>query len=115
MRPVVGLAAQEGREPVHAFGVEAVGGLVEDENRGSPRRAAASAEPLAHAEREAADAAAGGVGQADLARARRRPAAAGSPAAEARTRRWSTARRPGWKLEASSTAPTWRAGSSRST
>jgi hypothetical protein len=37
-----------------------------------------------------------------------------TPAARACTRRWFLAVRPGWKLDASSTAPTWRSGSARS-
>ena len=48
------------------LGVEAVGGLVEDQHVcGSPSSAAAIAEPLAHAEREAADALARDVVEAD--------------------------------------------------
>src|SRR5512132_2567307 len=38
----------------------------------------------------------------------------GRPAAVATTRRWLRALRPGWKLDASSTAPTWRMGSGSS-
>ena len=85
--------------------------------RGSAPRVAeqraGQAEALAHPEREALHPPVAGVGEADLLEhlvdARRR-----EPAAAASTRRWSRARRPGWKQVDSSTAPTWRNGSASS-
>ena len=62
----VGLAAQEGPQPVHALGVEAVGGLVEDEHRRLAEEGGGQAEALAHAEREAADTAVGVLGHGHL-------------------------------------------------
>ena len=56
---------------------------------------------------------AGRLGKADLVKDLV-GAASGRPAAVATIRRWLRALRPGWKLEASSTAPTWRTGSASS-
>ena len=63
----VGLTAQEGPEPVHAFGVETVGGLVEDEHRRLAEEGSRQAEALAHAEGEPADTSVGIFGHGDLA------------------------------------------------
>ena len=64
--PGVGLAAQEGPQPVHALRVEAVGGLVEDEHRRLAEQGGGQAEALAHAEREPADTSTSVLGHADL-------------------------------------------------
>jgi hypothetical protein len=58
-----GPLAEQAAQPRHAAGIEAVGGLVEDQHVGSPSSAPATARPLPHAERVPADPAAGGVGQ----------------------------------------------------
>ena len=60
-----GEAPQEVAQPAHAGGVEAVGRLVEHEHRGVAEQGGGEREPLAHAEGEAADASAGGLGQPD--------------------------------------------------
>ena len=62
-------------------------------------------QPLAHAEGELPDPAPGHVGEPDQGE-RLVTRAKGMPAPMATIFRWSSARRPGWKLVASSTAPT---------
>ena len=69
---------------------------------GSPSSAAASAEPLPHAERVAADPPVRRRRRGRPGRAPRRHRSASMPAATAITRRWSRAVRPGWKPVASS-------------
>ena len=61
-----GVAAQEVAQPVDAFGVEAVGRLVQDEDVGIAEERGGEPEPLPHAEREAADTPTGGALQPDL-------------------------------------------------
>jgi hypothetical protein len=63
--PLVGQAAQQGAEPVDAFRVEAVGGLVEDEDLRVAHQRGGQGQPLAHAEGELADPAIGGPAQVD--------------------------------------------------
>ena len=58
--------AQRVTQPADAVGVEPVGRLVEDQDLGVAEQRAGEAEALAHALGEAADAALGRVGQADL-------------------------------------------------
>ena len=60
-----GQVAQEVAQPADALGVEAVGGLVEHEDPGIAEQRGGEAEPLGHAEREAAGAAARGVAEVD--------------------------------------------------
>ena len=62
----VGEAAQQPAHPAHALGIEAVGGLVEDQDLGIAEQRVGEAEALAHAERVLADALAGrGLVEAD--------------------------------------------------
>src|SRR5829696_8181003 len=61
-----GVGAQELAQPADAFGVEAVGGLVQDEDVGIAEERGGEPEPLTHPEREAADPSAGGARQADV-------------------------------------------------
>ena len=102
---LAGELAQEPAHPLDALGVEAVRRLVEHEHARVAEQRVGEAEALAHAQREAADLAARGVREPDeaehLVHADR-----GMPAACAYTVRWFAAVRPGWKLDASSTAPT---------
>ena len=100
-----GVGAQEVAQPVDAFGVEAVGGLVQDEDVGVAEEGGGEPEPLPHAQREAADAPTGGAGHSPTSARTSSTRWSARPAVAARTRRWSRARRPGWKLVASSTAP----------
>ena len=65
VRPFAGELAQEAAHPLDALGVEAVGRLVEHEHPGIAEQGIGEAEPLPHAEREAADLAARGVGEPD--------------------------------------------------
>ena len=62
-----GEALQEPSHPLDALGVEAVVGLVEEEGVGVAEHRAGQAEPLLHAEREAADPLAGHLAQPDQA------------------------------------------------
>ena len=59
--PVGGEAAQEVAEPADALGVEAVSGLVEDQQLGVSEQRGRQPEPLPHPERVAADTAATGA------------------------------------------------------
>ena len=63
--PALRVAAQEVAEPAHALGIEAVRGLVEDQQVGVAEQRAREPEPLAHAERVALDAAARGAVELD--------------------------------------------------
>ena len=65
VRPSLGQAAQQGTEPVDAFRVEAVGGLVEDEDLRVAHERGGEGESLAHPEGELPDSAIGGRGQVD--------------------------------------------------
>ena len=68
MRPFARQVPGELAHPEHALGVEAVDRLVEDERGRVAEHGGGDTEPLAHAEREAADALAGDrleAGQAD--------------------------------------------------
>ncbi|GHF69985.1 hypothetical protein GCM10010504_42900 [Streptomyces griseus] len=58
-----GEGGEEGADPQHALRVQAVDRLVEDDGGGVAEECGGDAEPLAHAEREALDPSAGGVGQ----------------------------------------------------
>jgi len=60
---LVGQTPDQTAQPVHALGVEAVGRLVEDQDLGVAEQGPGQPEPLAHAEREAADPSATGGGQ----------------------------------------------------
>ena len=60
-----GERAQEVAQPAHPLRVEAVGGLVEDEQLGVAEQRRREPEPLAHPERVALDAAAGGAVELD--------------------------------------------------
>ena len=51
---------------MHTFGIESVGGLVEDEHRWLAEKGGGQAEALAHAERETADTSAGVLGHGHL-------------------------------------------------
>ena len=66
VRPASAWLRRKRPQPVHAFGVEAVGGLVEDEHRRLAEQGGGEAEALAHAEREAADAAVRVLGHGHL-------------------------------------------------
>ena len=78
-----GQAAQEAAQPADALRVEAVGGLVEHEHGRVAEQGRGQAEPLAHAEREAADVAAGVLRQPDELAA---PGRGGRPAGRPRWR-----------------------------
>ena len=65
MRPSSTRAAHHPAELEDAGRVEAVRGLVQDQQLGVGQQAAGDAEPLAHAERVAADAVVGALAQAD--------------------------------------------------
>ena len=71
MRPSCGEALQEPADPLDALGVESVDRLVEHEHAGVAEQGVGEREPLAHAERVAADAAVGVLGHADLVEHRR--------------------------------------------
>jgi hypothetical protein len=58
---------------VHALGVEAVGGLVEDEDFGVAEQGAGQGQPLAHPEREAAHPPLGDLLEAHLGERLRHP------------------------------------------
>ena len=60
-----GEPAHERSQPVDALGVEAVGRLVEDQELGVAQQGGGEPEPLPHAERVAADAAAAGARELD--------------------------------------------------
>ena len=60
MPGAVGEVAQQAAHPEDALGVEAVGGLVEDQHLRVAEQRVGDAEPLAHAERVVADALLGG-------------------------------------------------------
>ena len=60
-----GQAAEQGAHVANAFGIEAVGRLVEDQQPRAAEQGAGDRQPLAHAERIAADALAAGAGQVD--------------------------------------------------
>ena len=62
---LVGVGTEELAQPVDALGVEAVGGLVEDEHLGFAQQGGGQTEALAHPEREALDPPVAGVGEAD--------------------------------------------------
>ena len=61
---LTGQRLHEGARPDDAFGVEAVDGLVEDQDRGVPEERGGDTQTLGHAERESTRLAAGHVGQA---------------------------------------------------
>ena len=110
---LAGEVAHEVAQPGDALGIEPVGRLVEDEDVGVPDEGGGQLQALAHAHGEATDLALGVAGQADepsTSSAR----ASGWPPARAAIRRCVRARRAGWKLVASSTAPTVAVGFSRS-
>jgi len=94
---------------VHAFGVEAIGRLVEDEYLGLTQEGGSQAEALAHAERKTLHTMIADLGETDLVK---HLVSAGEreTAAMHRTRRWSRAR-AGWKWWTRAPAPTWRNGS----
>ena len=98
-----GVVAQEVAQPADALRVEPVGGLVENEDLRVAEQRGGQAEPLAHAERVAADPAVrprrSSPTVASTSATRPRP----MPAAGAVTRRWFRAERQGWKVFASST------------
>ena len=100
-----GVAAHEVAQPADPFGVETVGGLVQHEDLGLAEQGGGEPEPLTHAEREAADASPGDRRSRPTSASTSSTRSSGRPAVAARTRRCSRARRPGWKLVASSTAP----------
>jgi hypothetical protein len=62
---LAGQAAQQGPQPVDAFGVEAVGGFVEDEDLRVAHQRGGESEPLAHPEGELPDPAIGRAGEVD--------------------------------------------------
>ena len=86
VRPSAARSAQEVAQPADALGVEAVGGLVEHEDPRIAEQRGGEAEPLGHAEREAAGAPPGGVAEVDelehLVGARERDPALGREHAE---------------------------------
>ncbi len=92
-------------DPADALGVEPVGRLVEDHRVRVAEQHAGEPEPLAHAERVAADLALGDLGQPDERRAPRRPGRCGTPLLAASQRRWLRPERAGWTYPASSSAP----------
>ena len=105
VRPSSARPRRKAAQPVDALGVEAVGRLVEDQDLGVAEQGGGQAEALAHAEREAADPAAGVGGQPDLVEGLVDPVP-GQPGGGGQDPQVVAARRPGWKLDASSTAPT---------
>ena len=100
---------QQAADPPDALRVEAVDRLVEQQHRRVAEQRAGDAEPLPHAEREAAGPPAGHGGEADRSStsSTRRP---GRPLLCAIQSRWLRALRPGWTAAASSSAPTSRSG-----
>ena len=110
---LVGVGAQEVAQPVHAFGVEAIGRFVKDEHLGLTQERGSETEALAHAERESLHPAVADVGEPDLVE-HLVNAGAGEAGGGAQHAEVVRARRPGWKLVDSSTAPTWRNGSTSS-
>ena len=52
---LVGVGTKEPSQPVHAFGVETVGRLIEDQHVGLPEQGGRQPEALAHAQREPLD------------------------------------------------------------
>ena len=112
-RPLAGgEGAEEVAQPAHALGIEAVGGLVEDQQLGLAEQRRREPEPLPHPERVPLDATVRGAVELDQAAAPRRRASRAARTARLSVRRWSRPERPGWKSVASSTAPTRSAGSS---
>jgi hypothetical protein len=63
--PLAGQALEQGANPQDALGIEPVGRLVEDQDGGIAEQRGGDAQPLAHPEREAADALARHALQAD--------------------------------------------------
>jgi hypothetical protein len=61
-----GQALEQGADPQHAFRVQSVDGLVEQDGRRISQQRAGDAEALAHAERERAGPRSGDVGESDL-------------------------------------------------
>jgi hypothetical protein len=106
---LIGEAAQEVAQPADALGVEAVGGLVEDEDAGVADQRSRDAQPLTHPERVALDRATAGRGEShqgkDLVGPLKRNAA--GPADDAQVVAPRAAR---CAALPSSTAPTWRIG-----
>ena len=100
VRALGGEAAQEVAQPADALGVEPVGGLVEHEDARVAEQRGREAEPLGHAEREAAGAPAGGAAEVDeleqLVGARQRDAGLGREHPQVVAGR---ARRMGGRLE----------------
>ena len=98
-------------DPDDALGVEPVDRLVEHQHRRVAEQRRGDAQPLPHAEREAAGPASGDRrGRARPARAPRRPGGAAMPLLCASHSRWSRALRPGCSAPASSSAPTCVSG-----
>ena len=63
---LVRVVAEELAQPVHAFGIETVGGLVEDEYLGLAQQGCSQAEALAHSEREPLDPSVANVCETDF-------------------------------------------------
>ena len=74
---LVGQLAQEPAQPVDAFGVQAVGRLVQDQHLGVAEQGGGQAQALAHAQREATDPPAGRLGRPTWARTSSARAGAG--------------------------------------
>ena len=99
---------QEAAQPADALGVEPVGRFVQDQHPRVAEQRGGQAEPLPHAEREAAGPAAGERGEADE-REQLVDAASGDAGGRREHPQVVAPGPPGWKLVASSAAPTARA------
>ena len=110
MPPRLGEVAEQAAHPAHALGVEAVGGLVEDQHLRVAEQRVGDPEPLAHAERVLADALA--RGRAVEADQLQHLVDAAAPDAEQRRRTARVSRpvRPACWAEASISTPTRRPG-----
>ena len=106
MRPSLARYLHQVADPEHALGVEAVDRLVEDERARVAEQGRRDAEPLAHAEREAADAALGDRRQSPVISMTSSTRLSGMPCVAAMARRWLRALRPVCTALASSSAPT---------
>ena len=106
-RPALGgQRLQQVADPADAVGIQAVDRLVQDDGLRVAEQRRGDAEPLAHAEGEAARPASGPPRPGRPGRPPRRPGAGRCRAVCARASRWLNALRPVWTDRASSRAPT---------
>ena len=108
-----GQPADQLADPVHAFGVEAVDRLVEQQHLRVAQQRAGDAEPLAHAQRERAARRRGDLGEPDGVRAPR-PRGTRDAVAAGHRQQVVAGGAAGVDRSASSSAPTSRSGCSRS-